>query len=260
MKGTFLFLGTGASAGVPVIGCRCDVCKSSSPFNRRLRPSGVIEIKGKSLLLDAGPDLRQQALAHGLDRFDGILLTHTHYDHISGIDELRAFYLREKKPLSCLLSQESLEDLKQRYCYLFRSAEDRANLSVQLEFEVLKQEAGSVVFKGVPISYCSYFQGNAKVTGYRIGNFAYISDIRTFDESIFSGLKDLHCLVVSALRFDPSPVHFSIQEAIAFATKVGAKQTWITHISHHLDHQKTEQMLPPDIRMGYDGLKIEFSL
>ena len=118
--GQFLFLGTSASAGIPVIGCKCAVCLSSSPQNRRLRPSGLLKIGNRSLLIDVGPDFREQALKYGIDSLDGLILTHTHYDHIAGIDELRVFYLRSGKKLPCLLSQESLKDLQKRYDYLFQ--------------------------------------------------------------------------------------------------------------------------------------------
>ena len=120
MIGKFLFLGTSASAGVPIIGCKCPVCTSSSPRNHRLRPAGLLQVAGRTLLIDVGPDFRQQALKYQIDAPDGLILTHTHYDHIAGIDELRVYYVRSKKPFPCLLSQESFEDLKRRYYYLFR--------------------------------------------------------------------------------------------------------------------------------------------
>ena len=120
MKGSFLFLGTSGSTGIPVIGCKCPICTSSDPRNQRLRPAGWVRIGGTSLLIDAGPDLRGQALKYGIDRVDGLLLTHTHFDHIAGIDELRIFYVRHKKPLPCLLSQETYDELKKRYYYLFQ--------------------------------------------------------------------------------------------------------------------------------------------
>ena len=118
-KGQFLFLGTSASAGVPVIGCKCPTCTSPSSYNQRLRPSGLVQVKGVSLLIDVGPDYRLQALKHRIDTLDGLILTHTHYDHIAGIDELRVYYLQSRKDLPCLLSKESLEDLKKRYENLF---------------------------------------------------------------------------------------------------------------------------------------------
>lgn len=255
MRGTFLFLGTSASAGVPVIGCKCKVCTSTAPKNKRLRPSGLVQVGGKSLLIDVGPDFRTQALQHNIDHLDGLLLTHTHYDHIAGVDELRIFNTRQKKPFPCLLSKESFEELQKRYYYFFNTD----GWSTKLDFSVLDSDVGRTEFLGVPVSYCTYSQGGMKVTGFRFGDFAYISDIRKYDESIFRSLEGVQTLVLSALRPEPNPFHLSFDEAIAFAKKVGARETWITHLGHFLDHDQGEALLPPSIKIAYDGLKLEFT-
>ncbi len=257
-KGTFLFLGTSASVGIPVIGCKCPVCFSGVTHNKRLRPSGLLKVGDRSLLIDVGPDFREQALRYKIDHLDGLLLTHTHYDHIAGIDELRVYYFLSKKRLPCLLSAESLEDLQKRYDYLFRPIGKGPTLSAQIDTHVLEGDEGELDFLGVRIRYMSYFQGGTKVNGFRIGDFAYISDIREYDASIFECLQGVQTLVVSALREEPSPLHLSLDEAVAFAEKVGAKQTWITHISHAMDHEKINQKLPSSIQLGYDGLEMEF--
>ncbi len=258
MSGKFLFLGTGASVGIPVIGCKCAVCTSSSPFNHRLRPSGLIQSKGKSVLIDVGPDFRQQALKFGIDHLDGLLLTHTHYDHIAGIDELRIFYVRRNRELPCLLSKESYEHLKMRYPYLFQRIGEAASLSARLEIHLLAAMKGEVEFVGLKIGYFSYYQGDMAVNGYRIGNFAYVSDIREYDESIFVALKGVDHLVLSALREAPSRLHFSLEEAVRFARQAGAKKTWLTHMNHELDHEKANSKLPNDVQLAYDGLEISF--
>lgn len=257
-SGRFLFLGTSASAGVPVIGCKCSVCSSTSPCNLRLRPSGLLKVDGKSLLIDVGPDFRQQALKFKIDSLDALILTHTHYDHIAGIDELRIFYLRSKKNLPCLLSYESLEDLKKRYYYLFRPIGEVPTLSAQMDFTLLENDMGEVDFLGIKIGYISYFQGGTKVNGFRVGDFAYVSDIREYDSSVFLGLKGVKKLVVSALRDEPSPLHLSLDQAVEFARTVGAEETRLTHISHGLDHDATNRKLPPSIQLGFDGLEMEF--
>jgi phosphoribosyl 1,2-cyclic phosphate phosphodiesterase len=260
MKGTFLFLGTSGSAGVPVIGCTCTVCQSTSPYNRRFRPSGLLKIDGKILLIDVGPDFRSQALKHGIHHLDGLLLTHTHYDHIAGIDELRVFYLRSQKKLPCLLSVESFQDLEKRYDYLFQPIGKVPTLSAQLDIHLLPKDEGKETFLGIQIGYLTYTQGGCKVNGFRIGDFAYISDIREYNISIFEHLKGVKTLILSALREEQSALHFSLQEAVDFAQKVGAEQTRITHISHGLDHESTNRKLPKSIQLGYDGLELGFEI
>jgi phosphoribosyl 1,2-cyclic phosphate phosphodiesterase len=258
MIGKFLFLGTGASAGVPVVGCKCSVCLSNAPHNQRLRTSGLLKVNGKCFLIDVGPDFRQQALRYKLDHLDGLLLTHTHFDHIAGIDELRVFYLREKKYLPCLLSFESLEDLKVRYAYLFQPIGTVPTISAQIEMHLLKEDLGEVDFLGLNIGYCSYFQGNTKVNGFRLGRFAYISDIKEYDESIFIALKGVEKLVISALLEGDSPLHFSLNQAIDFAKKVGVNNAFITHISHRMDYESVSKKLPSFIQLGVDGMEVEF--
>ncbi len=258
-KGQFIFLGTAASAGVPVIGCQCPVCHSSHSQNIRLRPSGVIRVGRKRFLIDVGPDFRQQALQHGLDDLDALLLTHTHYDHIAGIDELRVYYLKDQKRIPCFLSQESLSDLKKRYDYLFQKISG-PTLSAQLDFFPFEKDHGMIDVEGLPVQYMSYFQAGTKVSGFRLGDFAYISDIREYDESLFIHLKGVSKLVLSALRDTPSPLHFSLDEAVAFVGRVKPEKTLLTHISHALDHEKTNRRLPPSIQLAFDGDEMEFTL
>lgn len=254
MDGSFLFLGTGASAGVPVIGCQCAVCLSPSPKNKRLRPSGWVRVKDRSLLIDIGPDFRTQALRYQIDQIEGLLLTHTHYDHIAGIDEVRVFNVRQKKALPCLLSRESFEELRRRYDYFFREE----GLSAKFDFSPLEAEAGEEEFLGLKIGYCSFSQGGMKITGYRLGELAYISDIQKYEESIFSSLEGVRLLILSALRPEPSPFHLSFEQAIHFAKRVGAEQTWLTHLGHFFDHDALCQKLPQGMHVAYDGLKLDF--
>ncbi len=260
MRGSFLFLGTSGSTGIPAIGCKCAVCASSNPKNKRLRPAGLVRVGGKSLLIDAGPDLRQQCLKYGIDHPDGLLLTHTHFDHIAGIDELRVFYVRTKKAFPCLLSQDSFDELKKRYYYLFERKTPTTALSAQFEYQILPEDNGTVEFCGIPVGYCSFYQGSMKVVGYRVGDFAYISDIRKYDPSIFTFLNGVRTMVLSALMPDPTPFHLSFAEAIEFSKKAGAEKTWLTHLSHSVDHEAGNALLPKDVQLGYDGLELEFDL
>jgi phosphoribosyl 1,2-cyclic phosphate phosphodiesterase len=260
MQGKFTFLGTGASVGTPIIGCNCPVCLSSDPKNNRLRTSALIQCKGKTLLIDAGPDFRGQALRQKIHHLDGLLLTHTHFDHIAGIDELRVFYLRSHKAIPCLLSEESFQELKTRYHYFFKPVVPGGSLSAQLEFQLLEDTSGVVDFLGIQVRYFSYFQGTVKVTGFQIGDLAYISDIKTFDPAIFDELKGVNTLVLSFLEDQVTHFHLSLDEARAFANRVKPKQTYLIHMNHMLDHQQTNKKLPPNIQLAFDGQEVSFAL
>lgn len=258
MKKKLLFLGTGSSAGVPVIGCDCRVCTSNSPYNKRFRPSVLIKYNQKNILVDPGPDFRDQALKFNVKRLDATIITHVHFDHIGGLDDLRIFYFIEKKPIHCLLSKASYEEIKLRYFYQFLESKKHNSQTVKFEYLILQNERGEVDFHGLQIKYLTYHQGDMPVLGLRIGNLAYISDIKTYPETIFEDLKKIETLVVSGLRHRPSYVHFSVDEAVEFSRKVGAKKTYLNHIDHELDHELENARLPENIQLSYDGLELEF--
>lgn len=254
--GSFIFLGTGASAGVPVIGCKCPVCLSQDPHNKRLRPSILLTLGSKRLLIDTGPDFRTQALRQGVEALEGVILTHSHFDHVAGLDELRALYFKTRQPLPVLVSASTYEDLKIRYYYLFERPPTGYSFTAQLDFQILPGERGEGEFQGVPFTYVTYEQGGMKVNGFRWGDFAYISDIRLYSESVIEDLKGVKIVVVSALRQEPTLLQFSVGEAIEFSKKIGATQTYLTHISHELDHEETARSLPAGVMLGYDGLQV----
>jgi phosphoribosyl 1,2-cyclic phosphate phosphodiesterase len=262
MKATFLFLGTGSSTGVPVIGCTCAVCTSASSFNKRLRASGLIRVGGKQFLIDAGPDFRTQALRWGISHLDAVILTHTHFDHIGGIDDLRALSFFQKEKIPCLLSKDTLDELKLRYHYLMQPQvpEENAIPYTQLDFKVMQSDFGQIEMQGYTWKYVSYYQLGMKVTGYLVGDLAYISDIREYSKQVVDSLQGVHTLILGALRYTPSKGHFSIDEAIVFAEEVGAAQTYLTHIGHELDHEEASKRLPEGIFMSYDGLEIDFQM
>lgn len=260
MKGTLHFLGSGGSLGVPMMGCSCEVCTSKDPKNNRLRPSVLINVAGKKLLVDCGPDVRQQFLRVGLDAIDGIILTHAHYDHIEGIDEMRALSIKTGSPTPMLMSTETEADLKKRFGYIFEYQRSNTVITTQMAIELFPSRRGSIEFCGIPISYFTYEQAGMFAQGLRFGSIAYVSDIKKYPESIFEDLKGVETLIVSALRFTDSMMHFTVDEALAFSKRVGAKKTWFTHICHDLEHEKTNRYLPENVRMAYDGLQLEFEL
>ncbi|MEI6243268.1 MAG: MBL fold metallo-hydrolase [Chlamydiota bacterium] len=254
MKGTFLFLGTGASTGVPMVGCSCSVCTSSFKKNHRLRSSGFLEIGNRSFLIDVGPDFRKQFLTYNLSQMDGVIMTHAHYDHSGGLDDLRTLPYLRKKPIPFLLSLETLEELYLRFSYLFSTKKK----SPFFQFSLLENAIGEKTFLDYSFQYMSYFQAKTKVTGFRVGSFAYITDIRKYSLDILEKLQGVKTLVISSLRAKTSPVHFSIQEAINFGESIQAEKIYLTHLAHEVDHKKVESSLPDRVFLAFDGLKITF--
>lgn len=258
VKKSLTFLGTGGSVGVPLLGCNCHVCVSRSPFNQRLRTSALLEIGSRRFLIDVGPDFRQQALRENLTTFDGLLLTHAHYDHTAGLDDLRPIHFNRHAPLPILLSPETEKDITNRFHYLFYKEQAKESFSNKFELVYLPSTSGEIFFEGVLIRYISYEQGGMVVNGYRIGDFAYLTDIKHYSEDIFSHLEGVKTLVISALRMTPSYLHLCVDEAIDFVHRLKSPKAWLTHLSHELDYEQTNAYLPPYIRLAYDGLKIDF--
>ena len=211
------FIGTGASMGIPVIGCKCEVCQSTSPFNKRFRPSALLKINGKEILIDAGPDFREQALKYSIDHIDGLILTHAHHDHTAGIDDLRIYYLMSKQSIPCLLSTETAQEIRRRFHYMFEVQPTEIQLIPRMTLCEFSGESGIVDFLGVTTQYFSYKQLGMLVTGYRWGTMAYVTDIKDYSDEIFEQLKGVKILILSALRFTHSHMHFSIDEAVDFA-------------------------------------------
>lgn len=255
MKSKALFIGTGASLGVPVIGCTCSVCQSTNLKNKRTRSSLLLTTHGKKLLIDAGPDLRCQALTYSIDHLDGVLFTHAHHDHTAGMDDLRIYNFRNKAAVPCLVSAETAEDLKKRFYYMFGETPE---IKERVELDVLPDDDGNYVFQGVPLRYFTYEQVGMKVLGFRFGNMAYVTDIKTYPDSLLDELKSLDILVLSALRFGPSHMHFTVDDAVAFVKKIAPKKTYLTHIAHELDHEKTNDYLQDGIELAYDGLEFTY--
>lgn len=257
MTSKAIFLGTGSSMGIPVIGCECSVCRSSSHFNKRLRSSLFLVIEKKRYLIDVGPDFRLQALKHQIHSIDGVILTHSHFDHIGGLDELRIFYYREKKEVPCLVSSETLEEMKVRYHYIISPSSRDREYVTKFKFQVLEQDRGEVMFEGLKLKYFSYFQKGMKVTGIRYRDFAYVVDILEYSKDFFIALEGVETLVIDGTAWKRTLAHLGIDEIIELTRKIGCKKTYLTHIAHEIDHERGEKKLPERMKMAYDGLKLE---
>jgi phosphoribosyl 1,2-cyclic phosphate phosphodiesterase len=243
-----------------MIGCQCSTCRSTNPKNVRLRSGAWVRIGNKHLLIDASPDLRQQALRYKIPIPDALLITHTHFDHIGGLEELRAYNVHHRRPIRCFLSSDSYENIKKLFYYHFESKKEERSFSASFDFHVLPPSPATFDVDGLPISTFAYAQGPMTVTGYRIGKLAYVTDIKQFDRSIFEHLTDLDTLLLSAGGIRPSRMQLSLEGALEFQSTVGAKQTYLTHLSHDIEYQAVSATLPKEVALAYDGLQIEFIL
>ncbi len=244
----FLFLGTGASAGVPVIACGCGVCKSEEVKNRRLRACGLLQKGGENFLIDVSPDIRFVALKYNISHIDGVFVTHPHEDHIGGMNDLRAFsFFNNDVKIPLVLSNSTMSVMNSRFDYLL----DR------FDIEVLDAHRGKFVVEGLQTTYFTYWQEGLSVMGFRFGNFAYVTDIKEYDPSIYDDLDGVETLVIGAIHEEASRMHFSIGEAIAFKDKIkSVKRCYLTHLSHQIDHKTISKNLPKEVMLAYDGLEI----
>ena len=248
------FLGTGTSCGVPVIGCQCEVCRSTDPKDKRTRCSVLVETDDTRLLIDCGPDFRQQILPQPFRKIDGILITHAHYDHMGGMDDIRPYcQFGEINVYADPIAREGLLDMLP-YCF----AEHRypGVPAIQLH-EILPHEP--LIFSDVEVVPFTVMHGKLPILAYRIGGLAYITDMKTIDESEMQYLKDVKVLVVNALRFDkPHHSHQLVDDAIAFARRVGAERTLLIHSCHDIGlHEEVNKKLPAGIELAYDGMVID---
>jgi phosphoribosyl 1,2-cyclic phosphate phosphodiesterase len=250
-----LFLGTGTSYGVPMVACDCAVCRSEDPRNRRTRPSVLLRERGATLLIDASTDLRQQMLRHAVQRLDAVLLTHSHADHVLGLDDLRAFSGRQNAPLPVYANAETLQVVQRNFEYAFTEASNPARWEVP-RLRAFEMDGGAEVC-GVPVTAVPIWHGRRAILGYRIGGLAYLTDCSAVPEESFRLLGELDMLVVGAVRLDPHPAHFNLAGALALVEKVKPRRAYFTHISHRLDHAVIEAGLPPNVRLAYDGLEVE---
>lgn len=247
-------LGSGTSHGVPMIGCDCPVCTSPDPRDRRSRSSILIESLGHHFLVDTTPELRMQCLAHSIRRVDAVLYTHGHADHVSGLDDLRRFNHLQGGPLTCYGDEHTLAILKRMFPYAFNHDPNYPSAKPRLVPQVLD---GPVELFGTQIIPIPLFHGQLPVLGFRVGDFAYCTDVSRIPDESMAQLRGLKVLVLDALRHRPHPTHFNLVQAVEAATQIAAEHTYFTHIAHELGHTATNAVLPAGLSMAYDGLVIE---
>ncbi len=262
MQARLTFLGTGTSMGVPTVGCDCAVCTSPDPRDRRLRPFVLLRWpapeegdRERVVLIDAGPDFREQALRQHLRHVDAVLYTHSHADHILGLDDLRPLSFvaaRQGGAIPLYASAETTAVLEHIYAYTLSPSATYINRArVELKPLGERTRVYEAEFLRVPVMH-----GDMEIAGFRFGDAAYLTDVSAIPEASFDLLHGLDTLVLPALRHTPHPSHATIEQAVEWAKRIGARQTWFTHIAHDLGHEATNPVLPPGVNIAYDGLEV----
>ncbi|HTX40705.1 MAG TPA: MBL fold metallo-hydrolase [Acidobacteriaceae bacterium] len=263
MNAEIVFLGSGTSMGVPTLGCTCAVCTSADARNRRTRPSIAVAWtnsgQSHTVVIDTGPDFREQALREKIRHIDAVFYTHAHADHILGMDDLRPLSFRHKpKSLPLYADEATASILRRIFDYTF-SADSKYPMRARVELRGLEgtetAEVAGARFQRVPVMH-----GDLPVAGFRFGKAAYLTDVSSVPESSLPMLEGLEVLVLDALRPQPHPSHASIEEALAWVERVQPRRAWFTHMSHEVDHEATEATFPAHVRLAYDGLRIPFEL
>lgn len=246
------FLGTGTSTGVPEIGCKCEVCTSNNIKDRRLRASVLLNIGDKRILIDCGPDFREQIIYEEFSHIHGVLLTHEHYDHVGGLDDLRPFCRFDD--VDIYSNTITLDALKRRIPYSFR--EHRYPGVPTFRLHEVSHE-GPFCIGDIDIQPINIMHHMLPILGYRINNFAYLTDVKHIAEEEYYKLKNLDTLVISSLRIDKHISHLNLIEALEEIKKISPKKAYLTHMSHQMGlHDKVQAILPPNVYLSYDGLEI----
>ena len=257
MKATLTVLGSGTSMGVPTIGCDCAVCHSSDPHDYRTRPSVLVEYGGRFVLIDTTPDFRQQAIRENIRHLDAVLYTHTHADHILGIDDLRPLSFAHKpNRLPLYAHPDAAELIRNMFRYIFDANYKFGGLP-QVEMKTIE---GTIELFGANFEPVTLIHGDAEIYGFRFGSAAYLTDHSAIPDSSLARLKDLDILFLDALRYKPHPTHSTVEESLRTVELLKPRRAFFTHICHDLPHEKTNASLPKNVRLSYDGMKLEFEI
>ena len=257
MNFTVTVLGCGPSGGVPLVGCACAVCTSADSRNQRTRPSVLVEKDGERLLVDTAPDLRQQALRHGFSKVDAILFTHAHADHCHGLDDARSFNFHTGKPVSIYGTQVTLSEIQERFAYAFGApATSGVWYRPALQPHVI-QEYDRFTAGTIPVTSFLQYHGNGKTSGYRIGNFAYSTDVDNLPAQSLQLLEKLDVWLVDCLQYEPSPTHSHLARTLEWIEKLKPNRAILTHMAHAIDYHELKARLPVHVEPAYDGMEIQ---
>jgi phosphoribosyl 1,2-cyclic phosphate phosphodiesterase len=256
MDAVITILGSGTSMGVPTLGCDCRVCTSTDPRDRRTRPSVAIRWDQHCILIDTGPDFREQALREGIRDIDAILYTHSHADHILGLDDLRPLSYRNKHKIPLYADEVTASTIEKVFDYTFASDARYPNRA-RVEMHRIH---GPVDIFGVPFQPIPLLHGEMEVTGFRFGNAAYLTDMNHIPDSSLALLENLDVAILDALRHTPHPSHATLPESIEWANRLAPRMTYFTHMSHEILHAETDSALAENMRLTYDGMQIQFEI
>lgn len=248
-------LGSGTSSGVPTIGCRCATCLSNDSRDKRLRPSLLVQSDTTTVVIDTSSDFRQQMLRCDVRSLDAVVYTHHHFDHIGGFDDIRAYNFFLNRPMSIYLMAETFAVLRRMFIYAFECAGQTGGGVPVVDTHIIGDDQfsiGDLLFTPIPLLH-----GSMRVNGYRIGNFAYCTDTNGIPDASIALLEGVEVLILDALRYHEHPTHFTVDQAIDVAQRIGARKTYFTHIAHNILHAELESTLPEGIAPGYDGLVID---
>jgi len=257
--GIVTVLGSGTSMGVPTIGCDCAVCRSTNPKDRRLRPSVMVEWDGHRIVIDSGPDFREQAIREGINRLDAVLYTHGHADHILGLDDLRPLtYPRVTGGVRLPLyaRPETARIIRSMFKYVFDDDYKYGGIA-KVELREVVEPFDVLDLRVIPVPV---MHGETEIFGYRIGRFAYLTDFSTVPDRSIEMLRGVELVFLDALRHEPHPTHSTVANSLKIAARIGAACTYFTHMSHDLAHEASNLALPPGVQFSYDGLRAEIDL